>query len=135
VRNLVLGACLALSVLVAGCGQPIENNASAPAGGEAVNPATTTGGTAVSVTVTEWNVAVEPSTVKPGMVTLKIANAGSEPHGLYAEGPGVDRKGPLIAPGESGELSLDLPAGEYTLFDFVKDNETAHDMRATLTVQ
>jgi hypothetical protein len=116
---------------LAGCGNPIGN---APITGHA-GPTAVPHGAGVTVTTTEWSIVVTPSAVPAGNVTLRIKNEGKQPHGIYLDGPGTDRKAPLAEPGATSELTVALPSGEFNLTDFVKDNEFAHNMRATLTVK
>jgi iron uptake system EfeUOB component EfeO/EfeM len=123
-------ACALAALALAGCGKPINTTPMAEPSAKAP-----TASAAVAVAVKEWSIAPSPAAVKAGSVTLTIRNEGKEPHGIYVEGPGVDRKGPLVQPGQTQTLTLELTAGSYNLFDFVKDNESAHAMTAALKAE
>jgi hypothetical protein len=129
-RVLLLLAGIAIGV--AGCGQPVKNTTSEnqPASGPAAGS-----GAKVTVTASEWKIAVSPASVPAGNVTLVLSNTGKEPHGIYIDGPGTDRKAPLMQPGGTTEITLTVPAGEFNLTDFVKDNEFAHNMKATFAAK
>lgn len=124
---------LGLVVVVAGCGQPVGTT---PSANERPQPAPAQiAGTPVNVTMKEWSITVSPASAPAGNVTLKMRNEGAQPHGVYIDGPGVQRKAPLTHPGDTIELTVDMPAGEFNLVDFVKNNESAHNMTATITVK
>jgi hypothetical protein len=124
---------LGVVVAVAGCGKPVGTT---PSANERTQPAPAQiAGTPVNVTMKEWSITVSPASVKAGNVTLKMRNEGAQPHGIYIDGPGVQRKAPLTDPGDTTELTLDMPTGEFNLVDFVKNNESKHNMTATLTVK
>lgn len=116
---------------ISGCGNPIGS--SSPS-----TPAATPGAAAsgqVTVVMKEWSIDVSPASVPAGTTTLNVRDEGKEPHGLYIEGPGIDRKASRTEPGQTGTLTLTCSPGEFNISDFVKDNETAHNMKAKLTVK
>lgn len=134
-RNLPSMLILLLCWTLVGCGQPIESNPGTRAEENSAAVPSKRPVSNVGVTIKEWGITMEPSAVKSGEVALVIRNAGKEPHGLFVSGPGVDRKGQLLEPGQTETLSVSLTEGDYTLFDFVSTNETDHGMTATLTVK
>ncbi|HEY3414815.1 MAG TPA: hypothetical protein VGM51_17385 [Armatimonadota bacterium] len=128
-KSRTLIALAGLTFGLAGCGKPVgsgPSNSAAPAALVAGSGAT------VTVTIKEWNITVEPAAVQAGTVTLKMRNTGKQPHGIYLEGPSVDRKTPRLEPGASTDLTLSVPSGDFSLTDFVKDNEFTHGMKANL---
>lgn len=120
------------AVVLGGCGKPIGGPAPTMPGSSATPGSQ---GAQVTVTMKEWSIDVSPAAVSAGNVTLTIRDAGKEPHGLYVEGPGVERKASRTEPGATNTLTAAFPAGVFNITDFVKDNETAHNMKAKLTVK
>jgi hypothetical protein len=123
---------LGLAVMFAGCGQPIGPTSS---NSERPQAPSATGANVVSVTLNEWSIALSPASVPAGKVTLRMRNDGAQPHGIYIDGPGVQRKAPLTDPAGVSEITVEMPAGEFNLVDFVKNNESEHNMTATFTVK
>jgi iron uptake system EfeUOB component EfeO/EfeM len=132
-KSRIIYAAAIAAALTGGCGKPIGAPAPTMPGSNATAPGGQ--GTQVTVTMKEWSIGVSPAAVPAGNVTLNIRDEGKEPHGLYVEGPGVERKASRTEPGATGTLTVAFPAGEFNITDFVKDNETAHNMKATLTVK
>jgi uncharacterized cupredoxin-like copper-binding protein len=72
----------------------------------------------------------------PGKVTLIMTNpsaAGME-HGIAIDGNGVDSDGPIVAPGKTSTLTVDLKKGTYTYYCPVPGHRQA-GMTGTLTVK
>ena len=101
---------------------------------KATTPTSAAAAPSVAVTLSEWK--IEAGAVKAGKVTLDAKNTGAFPHELkvikgsfadLAKGAGgsvaedqlvagaVVGKADRIGPGASATLSVDLPAGKYTL--------------------
>jgi len=78
-----------------------------------------TGGGAGPVTVTATDTACTPSSTNltAGTVTLRLKNTGSRVNELYVlRGDGsIAGERENVGPGTSAELTVDLPAGSYTL--------------------
>jgi len=70
----------------------------------------------VSVTLTEWKVALSRDTVRSGAVTFRVSNAGSMSHSFYIRGAGVDKGTRELAKGEAASLTVTLKAGTYDVF-------------------
>jgi plastocyanin len=73
---------------------------------------------------------------KPGKVTLRMTNpssAGME-HGIAIEGNGVDKDGPIVAPGKTSTITVALKKGTYTYYCPVPGHLQA-GMKGTLTVR
>jgi outer membrane protein assembly factor BamB/uncharacterized cupredoxin-like copper-binding protein len=65
-------------------------------------------------------------------VTITLTNGGGVVHNLYQ--PDVDRKTPDLAPGESGDVVINLPAGTYQFWCTVPGHKDA-GMTGTLIVE
>ena len=77
------------------------------------------GGAVQTVEVSETEFRLEPATFtldEPGTYTFRAVNDGSVDHALEVEGGGVEEETDTIAPGESGELTVELGAGTYELY-------------------
>lgn len=110
-----LAACV---LLLAGCGG--GKGASAPA--VPAGP--------VQLNVKEWAVEIGSPAVKAGKVTLQVKNAGSLEHDFVVEGVG---KIPLLLPGETRTLELELKPGSYTVLCSLPGHKEA-GMQTKLTV-
>jgi hypothetical protein len=68
------------------------------------------------VQLTEYAIQI-PDTLTPGRVRFKVANAGKENHNFAIEGEGVATKFSSDLPrGNSGEVSVELKPGTYTVY-------------------
>ena len=54
-------------------------------------------------------------------MTITAVNDGGTVHNLEVEGDGVEEITDDLNPGESGELKLDLQAGEYEIYCAIGD--------------
>lgn len=72
----------------------------------------------VSVTakLSEWRVELSEATVAAGSVRFTATNAGSIPHALEVEGPGIEQETALIQPGSSATFTLTLRPGAYEVY-------------------
>jgi uncharacterized cupredoxin-like copper-binding protein len=72
---------------------------------------------------------------KSGKVTLVMSNPGSSglTHGIAVEGNGVDKDGPIVAPGKTSTLTVSLKPGRYEFY-CPFDGHKAKGMEGTLTV-
>ena len=73
-------------------------------------------GQSVTVTLTEFKLAVSKDTVQAGAVTFKVTNDGAMNHGFYVRGPGVAKGTREIAKGESASLTVTLSPGTYDVY-------------------
>ena len=99
------------------------------------SPATTTPGAATAVAVTmgkpnEFSLSAKPASVTAGKVTFDVSNKGTilhemvvvpgtaaslkQPDGTASEA-GSPGEVPDVEPGDSGKVTISLPAGTYTL--------------------
>lgn len=71
-----------------------------------------------------------------GTVTLRMHNVPTSgfSHGIAVSGNGVRRKGPIVAPGRTAPLTVQLRPGTYTFFCPVTGHR-ALGMKGTLTVR
>jgi plastocyanin len=120
-----LRALLARSVLllVAACGNGGSHvgTTSAP-----TTPAATTAsatalavrGTPVTLTESDFRIALSQRAFTAGTYTFHIVNSGGTTHALEIEGPGLasDARSTLVSPGASGSLTVTLSKGTYDVY-------------------
>lgn len=88
--------------------------------------------TTVHVTLSEFAVTMDPTSVPPGDVTFHVVNAGSVEHNFRVVEAGVETR--LLKPGESQDLVVEsLAAGTVSVLCTVAGHEAA-GMRAALQV-
>lgn len=64
-----------------------------------------------------------PGSLPPGETTFTVTNAGDHEHSFEIEGNGIERELEAhLAPGESGELTITLEPGTYTVYCPVGDH-------------
>ena len=116
--SFVLFAAMVSAVVVFGVEKSEAKGAQAPA---------TPAGHTISVSETEFKVALSAQKVAPGKVTFAVRNAGKIQHDLVISGPGVKgaAKTPLLDPGKSATLTVTLAAGSYTLYCSVPGHRAA----------
>ena len=76
----------------------------------------------LTATLSEWKIELSSASVAAGKVTFTATNAGSIPHAFEVEGEGLERKTPLIQPGETATLTLTLKSGSYEIYCPVGDD-------------
>ncbi len=82
--------------------------------------------TAVTVSLTEWKVAVSTSRVSAGPAVFAVTNRGTIPHAFEVEGRGLERRTRLLQPGQTDTLALTLRAGSYELYCPVGEDSHKH---------
>jgi uncharacterized cupredoxin-like copper-binding protein len=90
------------------------------------------------VAVTLGNFFIDmPTAIPAGPTVFNVTSQGPAPHNLVIEGNGITGTFPVnLAPGESGQLTLDLPPGTYVAFCPVGEGgHRAQGMEVTFTVQ
>jgi len=116
-------AGLVLSVALAGCG------------GDDGSSSSSSGSQTVEVHLTDF--ALDPSQLsvqKPGTYTFRAVNDGQTVHALQIEGHGIEEETEEIQPGESAEVTVELPEpGDYELYCPVDDHK-AMGMEGSLDV-
>jgi uncharacterized cupredoxin-like copper-binding protein len=114
-------AALAIAaVAMAGCGGDDDDDEPEAAattttteteagGGGGEEPSGGGGGETLDVSLVDFRIEPPNPTVQAGMVTFNVNNDGEAPHNLEVEGPtGEAELEQDLAPGESGELTVDL---------------------------
>jgi uncharacterized cupredoxin-like copper-binding protein len=86
----------------------------------------------VDVSETEFKIALA-SSPHAGKVTFNVKNDGKLPHDFVVEGNGVKEKTPLLNPGQSKTLEVDLKPGTYDVYCSVPGHKQA-GMDVKLTV-
>ena len=115
---------------LAGCG----GNGGSSAADDNGTTTTKSSGPAVQVSLVDF--AIKPGTVNldaPGTYTFEVMNDGQTQHALEIDGNGVEEETDTLGPGESGEVTVELAAGEYELYCPV-DGHRANGMEGTLVV-
>jgi uncharacterized cupredoxin-like copper-binding protein len=101
-------------------------------------PSTRVGGAAsaptVDVQLTEYEIRM-PDSLTAGPQHFRITNGGKQTHNFVIEGGGISQKlASDLTRGDSTELTLNLPAGSYTVYCPV-DGHRGKGMQRTVTVQ
>lgn len=138
----VLSAAAVVALLSAGCGgngkSPSAAGSTSAAQSTSAAPSSSgggdTGGTTVTVTETEFNLALSQTAFRPGIYTFVAANKGQATHALEVEGPGVkDKATGSLSSGETGRLTVTLQKGTYDLYCPVGNHkEQGMDTRVTV---
>ena len=93
------------------------------------------GGETIAISESDYKLDPSDPTAKAGTITFELTNDGQAPHNLEVEGNGVEEELPNdLAPGDSGELSVDLEPGDYTMYCPVGDHRE-QGMEGTVTVE
>jgi uncharacterized cupredoxin-like copper-binding protein len=91
--------------------------------------------TDIDVGATEFRFELAEQPDAAGNYVFELTNEGDAPHDLVVEGPGVDgEKTPVLDPGESAELEVDLQSGEYVLYCSVPGHRPA-GMETTVEIE
>jgi plastocyanin len=123
-------ATLATVLTLAGCGPGGSSTSSSArstpssAASSGTSPSgtspsgTSPAGTAsVTVTETDFSIALSQTVFKPGAYTFTVVNQGQAPHNLAIEGPGIPRVvSQTVQGGASTRLSVPLQSGSYELW-------------------
>ena len=104
-----------------------QPGAAKPAGGKAAGP--------VKVQEKEYSITLGGgSTLAPGKLSFEVANVGKIQHDLAVAGSGKAAKTPLIDPGKTQLLKVDLTPGKYKLYCTVPGHEQL-GMKTEVTVK
>ena len=94
----------------------------------------TTAPTSVPVTEVEFKIELPSTSLAPGSYTFDLTNKGAVGHDLVFNGPGVsNEKTPVIGPGKTAKLTVDLKSGTYDVYCSVPGHKQA-GMDTTITV-
>ena len=137
--GLLLVTCLAVTFIAAACwvgagawrdGQVRKP----PAAATAVVPSGTPGaGNTVRVVASEFELALDSLQVPAGTVTFVVENQGQVPHDFRIRGDGVDERTPMLQPGESAQLTVELQPGTYS-YECTVGGHARLGMQGELTV-
>jgi uncharacterized cupredoxin-like copper-binding protein len=155
-RSPILLGALSVAVLAAaGCGSSGGSSGSSSSGqssgggaygAPAVKTSTTTTAAGAPASGQTIKLAADPSgglsfnsrtlKAKAGKVTIVMTNpqASGIPHGIGVAGQGVDKDGPVVAPGSTSTVQVTLKPGKYEYYCPVPAHKAA-GMKGTLTVQ
>ena len=87
----------------------------------------------VDASETEFKIALA-SPVHAGKVTFSVKNEGKLPHDFVVEGNDVKTKTPLLNPGQSKSLEVDLKSGSYDVYCSVPGHKQAGmDLKLTVS--
>jgi plastocyanin len=80
----------------------------------------------VAVTEVEFKIELPSTSLSPGSYTFDLTNKGAVGHDLVFNGPGVDNeKTPVIGPGKTAQLTVDLKSGTYDVYCSVPGHKQA----------
>jgi uncharacterized cupredoxin-like copper-binding protein len=106
-----------------------ENTTTAPQSTTTAPESTTTAPAApksVAVTEVEFKIELPSTTLSPGTYVFDLTNKGQVGHDLVFNGPGVDNdKTPVIGPGKTAKLTVDLKSGTYDVYCSVPGHKQA----------
>ena len=89
----------------------------------------------VTVTLSEWKIAMSRDTVQAGPVTFRVSNEGSMNHAFFVRGEGVAKGTREVGKGESATLTVTLKPGTYDVYCPLSDgSHRTAGMAKTLVV-
>src|SRR5215217_7056254 len=128
IRIMVLTALLTLALTA--CTRDASPGATAPPPNQA---AASAGGAAINVMLKEMTVELDKAQALAGKTTFVVQNTGHVPHNFAIKGNGVEQKTPLLEPGQSATLTVDLSPGTYE-YECAVPGHAMAGMQGTLTV-
>lgn len=135
-RLALVVAALAAPLILAACGEDRGSQGTSTGAEKSTTPQAT-GAPAQTVDVRETEFKLDPanpSVSKPGVVELRVANAGDTVHALEVEGPAGEAKTAPIQPGKSATLKVDLSKpGRYEWYCPIADHKD-EGMKGEITV-
>ena len=80
----------------------------------------------VPVAEVEFKIELPSTSLSPGSYTFDLTNKGAVGHDLVFNGPGVsNEKTPVIGPGKTAKLTVDLKSGTYDVYCSVPGHKQA----------
>ena len=131
-------AATAVTVLAAGCSSGSSTSTNSPSISASAPGTTATAqvdATAVTATETEFHIALSTTNFSAGTYTFTAVNRGHLSHNLVINGPGVNNmKTSLLAPGQSGSVTVTLRPGTYDIYCSVPGHKAVGmDMHITVS--
>lgn len=125
---------LTLALVAAGCGG--DDDESGTSGGTATEGSSSGGDETLAVSMTDFAFDPADPTVNAGTVTIEATNDGETTHTIEVEGPsGESVLEPVVDPGQSGELEVDLgEPGTYEWYCPIGNHRSA-GMEGEITVE
>ena len=145
VLGAVMGTVAATAVLTACSSGGSGDSSSAAIASTPSSPSSSPGGASagagagsapqtVTVSATEFTLALPTTTFSPGTYTFRMSDDGHATHAIEIKGPGVDGKtSDTAGPGGTASLTVTLQKGSYTMWCPIA-NHRAEGMQTTLTV-
>ena len=135
----IAGSVAVLAMIAAGCGSSSNSSTSTGASATQRSGAASGGGQPVSLSADPNGALKFTQTslaAKTGKVSLQMSNPSSSgiQHGIAVEGNGVDQDGPIVQPGGTSTLSVNLKPGKYEFY-CPFDSHKQQGMTGTLTVK
>ena len=121
-RTTAVAVMTGAALLAAACGSSSKAASTAPTTALTPPPAPAASGSptaaaTVTATLTDFHIAMSPSTLAPGRYTVVIKDAGAVPHSLVFSGAGGRQAlGRDLQPGQSANMTVTLQAGSYDVF-------------------
>jgi len=140
--NNLFASTLAVPVValaIVGCGSSSNANSASTSTSSQPSSASTAGGETLNLSADpNGKLMFSPMSLsaKAGKVTLVMKNPSSSgvQHGIAVEGNGVDKDGPIVQPGNTSTLTVNLKPGKYEFY-CPFDAHKAEGMTGTLTVR
>jgi plastocyanin len=127
IRWLLLLGVIFFALVLAACtgnSQPQNHESHAQANGKDAT---------INVTAEDLSFSLDGSQLKAGTITFIIRNNGFMTHDFAIRGNGIDQQTPMINPGESATLTVDLHPGTYT-YECTMPGHAQAGMTGTFTV-
>lgn len=120
-----ISAAAVVIALVGACSNSSHKGAaSTTAGASSTAPGGGGAGAMVTVTETEFKIALSTTSFRPGTYTFVADDKGKVTHALEIDGPGIQGKATsTISSGQSTQLTVTLQKGTYELFCPVDDHK------------
>jgi uncharacterized cupredoxin-like copper-binding protein len=88
----------------------------------------------VDVSEVDFKIKLPGTELTAGAYTFEVSNDGNAPHDLVVEGNGVEKGTPEIAPGDNGELKVELKPGTYEFYCSVPGHkQLGMDVKVTVS--
>jgi plastocyanin len=106
-----------LALLAAACGGNGSGGTSAGSPPLATSGSSASSGTQVTVSLTEFHIALSQQSLPAGKYTFVVSNDGQATHALAISGPGVSKTTTSsLSPGQKANLTVTLQSGKYDFF-------------------